>query len=132
MNHASKDQWLQATKDEYELLLVNKTQSLVEPPLDCNVLKGRQVFRYKRGSTRTILRYKARQVIKGYEQQQRIDYIDTFASIVKPMSYKAMFAIATSLDLEIEQMDIKTTFLYKTLDKEIFIEQLEGFEDSTS
>jgi hypothetical protein len=48
------------------------------------------------------------------------------------MSYKALFAIAASLNLEIEQMDVKTAFLYRTLDEEIFMEQLEGFEDSTS
>ena len=47
------------------------------------------------------------------------------------MSYKALFAIAVSLDLEIEQMDVKTAFLYKTLDEEIFVEQLEGLEDGT-
>jgi hypothetical protein len=33
------------------------------------------------------------------------------------MSYKALFAIAASLDLEIEQMDVKTAFLYGTLDE---------------
>ena len=131
MNHASKDQWLQAAKDEHESLLANKTWSLVEPPLDRNVLKGRWVFKYKRGPEGTILRYKARWVVKGYEQQQGIDYVDTFASVVKPMSYKALFAIAASLDLEIEQMDVKTAFLYGTLNEEIFMEQPEGFEDST-
>ena len=47
------------------------------------------------------------------------------------MSYKALFAIAASLNLEIKQMDVKTAFLYKTLNKEIFIEQLEGFGDGT-
>jgi hypothetical protein len=132
MNHASKDQWIQAAKDEHESLLVNKTWTLVEPPLDRHILKGRWVFKYKRGSTGTILRYKARWVVKGYEQQQGVDYADTFASVVKPMSYKALFAIAASLDLEIEQMDVKTAFLYGTLDEEIFMEQPEGFEDGTS
>ena len=48
------------------------------------------------------------------------------------MSYKALFDIAASLDLEIEQMDVKTAFLYRTLDEEIFVEQLEGLEDGTS
>ena len=131
INHASKDQWLQAARDEHESLLANKTWSLVEPPPDRNVLKGRWVFKYKRGPAGTILRYKARWVVKGYEQQQGIDYADTFASVVKPMSYKALFAIAASLDLEIEQMDVKTAFLYGTLDEEIFVEQPEGLEDGT-
>jgi hypothetical protein len=131
INHASKDQWLQAARDEHESLLANKTWSLVEPPPDRNVLKGRWVFKYKRGPAGTILRYKARWVVKGYEQQQGIDYADTFASVVKPMSYKALFAIAASLDLEIEQMDVKTAFLYGTLDEEIFVEQPEGLDDGT-
>ena len=45
------------------------------------------------------------------------------------MSYKTLFAIAAALDLEIEQMDVKTAFLYGTLDEEIFIQQPEGFHD---
>ena len=132
MNHASKDQQIQAAKDEHKSLLVNKTQTLVKPLLDCHILKGRWVFKYKRRSIGTILQYKAQQVVQGYEQQQGVDYADTFASIVKPISYKALFAITASLNLEIKQMDVKTAFLYRTLDEEIFMEQLEGFKDSTS
>jgi hypothetical protein len=48
---------------------------------------------------------------------------NTFASVVKPMSYKALFAIAAALDLEIEQMDVKTAFLYGEVDHEIYVEQ---------
>jgi hypothetical protein len=40
-------------------------------------------------------------VVRGFEQQEGIDYNETFASVVKPMSYKAMFAVAAALDLEI-------------------------------
>ncbi|GJW74762.1 putative RNA-directed DNA polymerase [Tanacetum coccineum] len=35
---------------------------------------------------------------------------------------------AASLDLEVEQMDVKTTFLHGDLDKEIYMEQPEGFQ----
>ena len=47
------------------------------------------------------------------------------------MSYKALFAIATSLDHEIEQMDVKTAFLYRTISDEIYLEQPEGFNDNS-
>jgi len=47
------------------------------------------------------------------------------------MSYKALFAIAAALDLEIEQMDVKTTFLYGDIDEEIYVEQPTGMEDGT-
>ncbi len=64
--------------------------------------------------------------MRGFEQQYGIDYDETFASVVKPMSYKALFAIAAALDLEIHQMDVKTAFLYGDIDEEIFVEQPEG------
>src|SRR3954453_181724 len=47
------------------------------------------------------------------------------------MSYKALFAIAATLDLEIEQMDVKTAFLYSLIDEEIYVEQPTGMEDGT-
>jgi hypothetical protein len=90
--------------------------------LNRDVFKGRWVFKYKRGVTREIIHYKARWVVKGYEQQQGIDYADISASVIKPMSYKTLFVIAASLDLEVERMDVKTAFLYSTLEEEIFVQ----------
>jgi hypothetical protein len=48
------------------------------------------------------------------------------------MSYKALFAIAAALDLEIEQMDVKTAFLYGYIDHEIYVEQPHHMNDGTS
>jgi hypothetical protein len=48
------------------------------------------------------------------------------------MSYKALFAIAAALDLEIEQMDVKTAFLYGYIDHEIYVEQPHHMSDGTS
>jgi hypothetical protein len=59
------------------------------------------VYKLKKGSKGEILCYKVRYVVCRFEQKEGIDYAETFASIVKPMSYKALFAIAAALDLEI-------------------------------
>ncbi|XP_022151008.1 uncharacterized protein LOC111019029 [Momordica charantia] len=40
-----------------------------------------------------------------------------------------VMSFAASLDLEVEQMDVKTAFLHGDLDKEIYMEQPEGFEE---
>jgi hypothetical protein len=47
------------------------------------------------------------------------------------MSYKALFAIAIALDLEIEQMDVKTAFLYSNVQEDIFVEQLYSLGDNS-
>ncbi|XP_044717342.1 reverse transcriptase (RNA-dependent DNA polymerase) domain-containing protein [Hirsutella rhossiliensis] len=94
-------------------------------------LRGKWVYRLKRGTDGQIVRHKARFVAKGYEQQEGIDYSETFASVVRPESYRTIFAIAAAEDLEIEQMDVKTAFLYGDIDEEVYLEQPEGFEDGT-
>ena len=43
------------------------------------------------------------------------------------MSYKAIFALAAALDWELEQMDVKTAFLYGNVGEDIFVEQPTGF-----
>ena len=40
--------------------------------------------------------------MKEFEQEESFEYYETFATVVKPISYKALFAIASALDLEIE------------------------------
>jgi hypothetical protein len=42
------------------------------------------------------------------------------------MSYKALFAIAAALNLKIEQIDVKTAFLYGSVQEDIFVEQPHG------
>ena len=78
-------------------------------------LAGKQVFKVKRGKDSEVLCYKARQVVKGYLQQYGVDYNQTFATVVKPMAFRALFAITAYYNLKIEQMDIKTAFLYRPI-----------------
>jgi hypothetical protein len=47
------------------------------------------------------------------------------------MSYRALFAIAATLDLEIEQTDVKIAFLYGEIDHEIHVEQPHHTTDGT-
>lgn len=89
------------------------------------------VYKLKRGPNGEIQRYKARWVVRGFEQVDGVDFNETFASVVKPMSYKVLFAIAAALDLEIHQMDVKTAFLYGAVNEEIYVEQPPEFNDGT-
>ena len=57
------------------------------------------------------MRRKARLVAQGFSQVPGIDYFDTFAPVAKLASIRTILAIATQLDLELEQIDIKGAYL---------------------
>jgi hypothetical protein len=73
-------------------------------------------------------RYKARLVVKGFRQRKGIDFDEIFSPVVKMSSIRVVLSLAASLDLEIEQMDVKTAFLHGDLEEEIYMEQPEGFK----
>ena len=70
--------------------------------------------------------------MRGFEQQAGLDYQETFACVVKPMSYKALFAIAAALDLNIEQMDVRIALFYGQVQEEIYVEQPPLYNDGTN
>lgn len=106
----------------------NNVWTLTTLPAGSRPLTGKWVFKLKRGADGAVLRFKARFVVRGFEQEYGINFHDTFASVVKSMTYKALFAIAASLDWEVEQMDVKTAFLYGKVDEQIYVRQPHGFE----
>jgi hypothetical protein len=66
-------------------------------------------------------------VAKGYSQVEGVDYEETFSPVAKMASIRLLLALAVSYDLEVEQMDMKTTFLHGELKEEIFMKQPKGF-----
>jgi len=45
------------------------------------------------------------------------------------MTYKVLFAMAAQMNWEIEQMDVKTAFLYGTLDEDVYVEMPTGYSE---
>lgn len=72
-------------------------------------------------------RYKARLVVKGIRQRKGIDFDEIFSLVVKMSSIHIVLGLTISLDLEIEQIDVKTAFFHGYLEDEIFLEQPEDF-----
>ncbi|XP_052479598.1 secreted RxLR effector protein 161-like [Gossypium raimondii] len=75
---------------------------------------------------RTIDKYKARLVIKGYRKKEDLDYFDTYSPVSRITSTRMILAIAALWNLEVHQMDVKIAFLNEYIDKEIYMEQPEG------
>jgi hypothetical protein len=68
-----------------------------------------------------IVEYKARLVAKGYSQVEGIDFGEIFSPVAKLTSIRFLLFIVVAFDLEVEQMDVKTTFLHGDLEEEIYM-----------
>lgn len=57
-----------------------------------------------------------------------MDFDQTFAAVVKPIVFRVLFAIAAFYDLNVDQIDVKTAFLYGFINQLIYIEKPKGTE----
>ncbi|KAM2380536.1 hypothetical protein EV1_040838 [Malus domestica] len=124
--HNDSDKWMKAMESEMDSLLKNNTYELVELPKGRKALKNKWVFKLKNDDNMT--RYKARLVVKGFGQKKGVDFDEIFSPVVKMTSIRVILGMAASMDLELEQLDVKTAFLHGNLEEEIYMEQPKGFE----
>ncbi len=85
------------------------------------------MFKIKCGVDGEVKRYKAKLVARGFTQTFGVNYKETFAPIAKFVSIRCILALMTIEDMDIHQMDVKTTFFNGDLEKEIYMEQPKGF-----
>ena len=90
--------------------------------LGCKPLSSKWVFKRKRKVDGSIDMYKTRLVIKSYKQTKALDYFDTNSPVTRINSLRMMLEIATLRNIEVRQMDVKTTFLNGDLEEEIYME----------
>ncbi|GKV35094.1 hypothetical protein SLEP1_g43407 [Rubroshorea leprosula] len=108
--------WLAAMTEEIESLHKNQTWKLVMPPKGQRIVGCKWIFRRKEGIPGVeTTRFKARLVAKGFTQREGIDFHEVFSSVVKHSSIRVLLAMVTLYDLELEQLDVKTTFLHEIL-----------------
>ena len=120
--------WYAAMDKEVKSLLDAGTWEPIERatvPRNHRTLKGKWVYKLKRDGT-----YKARWVVKGYEQVKGLDYQQIFAAVVRADTFRTLLAIATLLDWDISNIDVDSAFLYGDIDTEVYIELPEGFAES--
>ena len=98
---------------EIENLHKNGTWALTELPKDKRPLRCKWVYKRKEGiPVVENPRCKARLVVKGFSQKEGIEFNEIFSPVVRHTSIHVLLAFVALYDLELEQHDVKTTFLY--------------------
>ena len=119
--------WKEAMVDEMASLHKNEAWDLVEFPAGRKPIGSKWVFKKKTNAEGKVEKYKARLVAKGYSQVPGIDFGDIFSPVAKVTSIRLLLSVAATFDFEVEQMDVKTTFLQGDLEEEFYMKQPEGF-----
>ncbi|XP_026437262.1 uncharacterized protein LOC113335424, partial [Papaver somniferum] len=93
--------WQVSMKDEYVALRNNETWDYVAPEPHMNILGSKWVYKVKQKSDGIIDRLKSRLVAKGYDQQDDIDYNETFSPLVKSTTVRVVLCIAITYNCSI-------------------------------
>lgn len=78
------------------------------------LLGGKKAFKnkcLKHEKNTSHSRYKARLEVRGFVQKKGVDYDQIFSKVVKMSTIRVVLGITTGMNMEIEQLNVKATFL---------------------
>ncbi|KAG7594090.1 Retrotransposon gag domain [Arabidopsis thaliana x Arabidopsis arenosa] len=121
--------WRDAIAAERQAMEHNHTWEEGELPRGKKAVTSKWVFTIKYKSNGDIERYKARLVARGFTQTYGEDYLDTFAPVAKLHTVRVVLSLATNLEWELWQMDVKNAFLQGELEEQVYMKPPPGLED---
>ncbi|GKA07508.1 retrovirus-related pol polyprotein from transposon TNT 1-94 [Tanacetum coccineum] len=96
------------------------------PPLDnIKPLTLKWLFKNKHDEENTVIRNKTRLVMRGYRQEEGIDFEESFALVSRMEAIRIFSAYAAHKSFTVFQMDVKTAFLHGTLKEDVYMCQPE-------
>ena len=107
-------------KDEMDSLMSNHTWEFAELPPGKKALHNKWAYRIKEEHEGNK-RYKARLVVKGFQQKESVDYNEIFSPFMKLTTIRLVLKIVVVENLHLEQLNVKTAFLHGDLEEEIYM-----------
>ncbi|GJY30311.1 putative ribonuclease H-like domain-containing protein [Tanacetum coccineum] len=121
--------WVDAMQEELLQFKIQKVWILVDLPFGKKAIRTKWVYRNKKDERGVVVRNKARLVAQGYRQEEGIDYDEVFAPVARIEAIRIFLAFASYMGFIVYQMDVKSAFLYGTIDEEVYVSQPPGFVD---
>nr|GEX81533.1 retrovirus-related Pol polyprotein from transposon TNT 1-94 [Tanacetum cinerariifolium] len=111
-------------------IIGNHSRPELVPRLDCvMIIAFKWIYKIKLDEYGDVLKKKARLVAKGYQQEEGIDFEESFAPVARIEAIRIFIANASSKNMIFYHMDVKTVFLNSEFKEEVYVSQPEGFVD---
>ncbi|GJU80936.1 putative ribonuclease H-like domain-containing protein [Tanacetum coccineum] len=122
--------WVEAMQEDLLQFKIQNVWVLVDCHKGVRPIGTKWVLKNKRDEKGIVIRNKARLVAQGYTQEEGIDYEEVFAPVARIEAIRLFLAYASYMGFTVYQMDVKSAFLYGTIDEEVYVMQPPGFQDS--
>jgi hypothetical protein len=124
---SSQPIWRDAMMEEYQSTMKNDVWDIVLRPEGMYVVTSKWIYKIKHTTDGRIEKHKAIFVARGFSQVEGIDYEETFSPIARYNSIRMIISLEASMGWRLHKMDVKTTFLNREIEEEVYIEQPDGF-----
>ncbi|GJX81030.1 putative ribonuclease H-like domain-containing protein [Tanacetum coccineum] len=125
----SDSSWVEAMQEELLQFKLQQVWILVDLPNGKKAIGTKWVFRNKKDERGIVIRNKARLVAQGHRQEEGINFEEVFAPVARIEAIRLFLAYASFMGFLVDQMDVKSAFLYETIEEEVYVTQPPGFKD---
>nr|GEY96713.1 hypothetical protein [Tanacetum cinerariifolium] len=121
--------WVKAMQEELLQFKIQNVWVLVNCLKRVKPIGTKWVLKNKKDKRGIVIRNKTRLVAQGYTQEERIDYEEVFAPVARIEAIRLFLAYALFIGFIVYQMDVKSAFLYRTINEEVYVMQPLEFQD---
>ncbi|GKB78395.1 putative ribonuclease H-like domain-containing protein, partial [Tanacetum coccineum] len=120
----------QLKTDELHQFIRLDVWELVPSPDGIKPFTLKWLFKNKHDKGNTVIRNKTRLVVRGYRQEEGIEFEESFALVPRIEAIRIFLTYAPHKGFTVYQMDVKTAFLHGSLKEDVYVCQPEDFIDA--
>nr|GEX36614.1 retrovirus-related Pol polyprotein from transposon TNT 1-94 [Tanacetum cinerariifolium] len=122
--------WIDSIQEELLQFKTLDVWVLVRAPDNIKLPTLRWLFKNKHDEENTVIQNKTRLVVRGYHQEEEIDFEESFAPVARIEAIRIFLAYDAHKLFIVFQMNVKTAFLHGSLKEDVYVCQPEGFIDA--
>nr|GEV90572.1 hypothetical protein [Tanacetum cinerariifolium] len=119
--------WIESMQEELHQFTRLDIWKLVLSPDGIKPLTLKWLFKNKHDEENTVIRNKTHLVVRGYGQEEGINFEESFTPVARMEAIQIFLVYAAHKGFTVYQMDVKTAFQHGSLKEDIYVCQPEGF-----